>query len=341
MQVTVSSNFPPGSAAQAVTPPNKVASSAVAPVDLRSSVPPLQPLESASASASSTVAQSLVYARPAASARNSPPSASARNPEEGSMDARARLPERTAVEDASVAVGSRSDEREPAEDGEDRSRDARDQRASGRELDEAELSLIRELASRDREVRQHEQAHVSVGGPYAGAPSFRYERGPDGRPYAVSGEVPIDVAPIPGNPEATLRKMEVVRRAALAPAETSPQDRQVAALANQLTLQAQSELSAERTRDRREQAEKRDGENGEGRVEAGREAASAGRAESSRPADLAERADRRSDRRADADERPVPERWLGEAIRTYEDLIRLGQLYEQGASTRPSLRAVV
>jgi len=34
-----------------------------------------------------------------------------------------------------------------------------------------ELSLLRQLKNRDREVRAHEQAHARVGGPYAGAPN--------------------------------------------------------------------------------------------------------------------------------------------------------------------------
>ena len=54
-----------------------------------------------------------------------------------------------------------------------------------------ELAIIRDLSARDREVRAHEQAHASVGGQYAGAASFTYQRGPNGVSYAVGGEVPI------------------------------------------------------------------------------------------------------------------------------------------------------
>eukprot|EP01026_Neomeris_dumetosa_P052371 TRINITY_DN46319_c0_g1_i8.p1 TRINITY_DN46319_c0_g1~~TRINITY_DN46319_c0_g1_i8.p1 ORF type:complete len:240 (-),score=28.68 TRINITY_DN46319_c0_g1_i8:18-737(-) len=39
---------------------------------------------------------------------------------------------------------------------------------------------IADLSARDREVRAHEQAHAAVGGLYAGAPTYQYERGPDG-----------------------------------------------------------------------------------------------------------------------------------------------------------------
>ncbi|MDH3737898.1 MAG: putative metalloprotease CJM1_0395 family protein, partial [Alphaproteobacteria bacterium] len=61
--------------------------------------------------------------------------------------------------------------------------------------DEQRLEVER-LKERDREVRAHEQAHARAGGPYASAPSYEFVRGPDGKSYAVSGEVQIDTAPI-------------------------------------------------------------------------------------------------------------------------------------------------
>jgi hypothetical protein len=100
---------------------------------------------------------------------------------------------------------------------------------------------VDQLKARDAEVKQHEQAHASVGGPYAGNAQYQYTTGPDGKRYAVSGEVPIDVSPVANNPDATIRKMDIVIRAALAPAEPSPQDRQVAQTARQTRLQAQIE----------------------------------------------------------------------------------------------------
>lgn len=91
---------------------------------------------------------------------------------------------------------------------------------SPREQRQQQLEIT-ELAQRDREVRTHEQAHAAVGGQYAGAPTYSFKRGPDGQRYAVSGEVSIDTAPVPNDPAATLRKMEIVLRAALAPVEPS------------------------------------------------------------------------------------------------------------------------
>ena len=105
---------------------------------------------------------------------------------------------------------------------------------------------IAQLKARDLEVRTHEQAHKSVGGPYAGSISYEYVTGPDRRQYAVGGEVPIDASPIEGDPEAPIRKMEIVYAAALAPAEPSPQDRSVARLAQSQMNSAQAELALER-----------------------------------------------------------------------------------------------
>lgn len=102
---------------------------------------------------------------------------------------------------------------------------------------------IRALATRDREVRAHEQAHAAVGGPHAGHPNYQYTQGPNGVRYASSGHVNIDISPVANDPQATLEKMQTVARAALAPAEPSPQDRAVAAKANQLAAEARAQIA--------------------------------------------------------------------------------------------------
>ena len=114
------------------------------------------------------------------------------------------------------------------------------------ELSREEEDLINRLSARDREVRAHEEAHARVGGAYAGQPSYTFQTGPDGKRYAVGGEVPIDVAPVSGDPEATIEKMRIVKAAALAPAEPSAADRQVAQLAEAQKLQAMAELNQQR-----------------------------------------------------------------------------------------------
>ena len=108
----------------------------------------------------------------------------------------------------------------------------------------SEQRVLQELKIRDREVRAHEMAHVSVGGRYvtSGA-QFSYEKGTDGQLYAVAGEVGIDTSAISGDPRATLLKAQVVARAAMAPADPSSQDRNVAAQAAVLIQQARVDLA--------------------------------------------------------------------------------------------------
>ncbi|MBD3315833.1 MAG: hypothetical protein GF344_08610 [Chitinivibrionales bacterium] len=118
----------------------------------------------------------------------------------------------------------------------------------GKELSEEEQREVKELKRRDREVRSHEAAHMAAGGQYtSGGISYAYQTGPDGKRYATGGEVSIDTSPIQGDPEATIRKMQTVRKAALAPAQPSGQDRMVAAKASQQENQARQEIAKRRS----------------------------------------------------------------------------------------------
>lgn len=110
------------------------------------------------------------------------------------------------------------------------------------ELSQEELQLISKLKARDNEVKAHEQAHIAAGGQYVrGGAHFEYQTGPDGEKYAVGGEVSIDVSKESGDPQATITKMQVVIRAALAPANPSSQDRSVAAQATRIESEARAE----------------------------------------------------------------------------------------------------
>lgn len=129
-------------------------------------------------------------------------------------------------------------------------------------LTEAERKEVQKLKQRDREVRAHEAAHKAAGGSLASAPSYETVTGPDGRSYAVAGEVKIDTSPVPNNPEATIRKMEIVRRAALAPSQPSAQDRQVAA-------DAAAKIQAARAEKREQDAEEREEIEGSGETKPG------------------------------------------------------------------------
>lgn len=115
--------------------------------------------------------------------------------------------------------------------------------AADSQLSPEEEKQVDELSARDREVRQHEQAHLAAAGPYArGGPTYSYQSGPDGKQYAIGGQVNIDTSPIEGDPEATAQKARVVRAAALAPAEPSGQDLSVAASATKLEQDALAEI---------------------------------------------------------------------------------------------------
>jgi hypothetical protein len=74
-----------------------------------------------------------------------------------------------------------------------------------------------------------------------GGASYEYERGPDGKMYAVGGEVKIDTSR-ENSPEATIRKMQKVCRADLVPAQPSAQDCSVAARAAQIEADARIKL---------------------------------------------------------------------------------------------------
>jgi|GEM_PF-6666182 len=113
---------------------------------------------------------------------------------------------------------------------------------------------LQELRNRDREVRAHEQAHLAAGGSHTSSVSYSFVVGPDGKRYAIGGNVDVDTTPVRDDPEATLEKARQVRAAALAPANPSPQDRQVAAEATQMAQEARMELLRERQEESRAEA---------------------------------------------------------------------------------------
>lgn len=121
-----------------------------------------------------------------------------------------------------------------------------------------EQKVVDELATTDRAVRSHEQAHAAVAGQYAGTTTYSFVRGPDGVSYAVGGEVSIDSSPVPNDPEATIRKAQQIRMAANAPADPSPQDRRVAAQAASLENQARAQLAVKKAEELQQAQQKSD-----------------------------------------------------------------------------------
>jgi hypothetical protein len=120
------------------------------------------------------------------------------------------------------------------------------------DLTPEEKKQVEELKKQDASVRRHEQAHVMAGGRYIKSRAqFQYELGPDGKLYAVSGEVQIDTSEVPDDPGATIQKAQTVRRAALAPSDPSAQDRRVASEANRMEFEARMELAQQRAEELR------------------------------------------------------------------------------------------
>ncbi len=93
------------------------------------------------------------------------------------------------------------------------------------------------LQARDRHVRQHEAAHQAAGGALTGGASYTYQTGPDGRSYAIGGEVPISIR-TGRTPDETIASARQARRAALAPSDPSAADLAVAAEATRMELSA-------------------------------------------------------------------------------------------------------
>ncbi|HIJ90614.1 MAG: putative metalloprotease CJM1_0395 family protein [Desulfobulbaceae bacterium] len=124
----------------------------------------------------------------------------------------------------------------------------------GKALTQAQRLQVAELVVIDTKVRAHEMAHLAAAGSYAtGGASFQYAKGPDGKQYAVGGEVGIDTGK-ESSPEATISKMQTVRAAALAPADPSPQDQKVAARASLVIAEAGQELQMVRLEQAKEKA---------------------------------------------------------------------------------------
>ncbi|MFT7623945.1 MAG: hypothetical protein ACI9WU_003131 [Myxococcota bacterium] len=119
--------------------------------------------------------------------------------------------------------------------------------ASSTELTQDQEAQVRELKTRDAEVRAHEAAHLGAAGGHAnGGASYSYQEGPDGRRYAVGGEVSVSTSPVSGDPAATIQKARTIRAAAMAPANPSGQDRSVAAGATAMESKARAQMAEQR-----------------------------------------------------------------------------------------------
>ena len=116
--------------------------------------------------------------------------------------------------------------------------------AASQELSLGEEQLVKDLEARDSEVRAHESAHQAAGGGMTGAASFTYQQGPDGKMYAIGGEVSISMKG-GSTPEETIANARQVATAAMAAGDPSPQDFAVASSARIMEMKAQQQLAKE------------------------------------------------------------------------------------------------
>lgn len=129
------------------------------------------------------------------------------------------------------------------------------QKTQNPQQESATARVLAQLKAADREVRAHEQAHMAAGAGITGSASYTYKTGPDGKQYAVAGEVPVDTS-AGRTPEETLAKAQKIRAAALAPAQPSAQDYKVAQTAAKMKLSAQAELLKLKEEEMQQQTEK-------------------------------------------------------------------------------------
>ncbi|MFA6506909.1 MAG: putative metalloprotease CJM1_0395 family protein [Treponemataceae bacterium] len=106
-----------------------------------------------------------------------------------------------------------------------------------------EVRISDEALARDREVKAHEQAHLAVlGGAAASGIQYDTQTGPGGESVAVGGRIAVDMAEVPGDPAATLRKARSIIAAAYAPGVSSAADVRTAANAYEMARKASAEM---------------------------------------------------------------------------------------------------
>ena len=107
------------------------------------------------------------------------------------------------------------------------------------DLDAQARAAVERLRQRDQQVRQEEQAHAAVAGDLAGPISYVYQRGPDGRLYAIGGSVQIEARSYSGDPQELARLG--ARLSAAAHAATNPSGADLSAAKLGYGLQADGE----------------------------------------------------------------------------------------------------
>ncbi len=104
----------------------------------------------------------------------------------------------------------------------------RGQPRSPQDLAPVDRARLDQLRGRDAQVRAEETAHTANAGDLAGPIQYVYQRGPDGRLYAIGGSVGISARASSGSPEELRRIGQRLTAAALAAINPSGADQSVA-----------------------------------------------------------------------------------------------------------------
>jgi hypothetical protein len=104
--------------------------------------------------------------------------------------------------------------------------------------------VLEKFKKADANIRSHEQLHASIG--HTTAPiSYTYQKGPDGKMYAIGGHVKLDTS-LPKDPKAAAFKLDMLQKAASAPIDSSAADNNIASQSNlnKILLQLKGEDNA-------------------------------------------------------------------------------------------------
>ena len=104
--------------------------------------------------------------------------------------------------------------------------------------------ILAKFKQSDAQVRTHEQIHASIG--HTTTPiSYNYQKGPDGKMYAVGGSVRFDTS-MPSDPKAAAFKLDQIQKAASSVTGASGADNMIASQTNlnKILLQLRGEENA-------------------------------------------------------------------------------------------------
>jgi hypothetical protein len=100
--------------------------------------------------------------------------------------------------------------------------------------------VLDKFKSSDADVKAHEQLHASLAGTKSPI-SYKYQAGPDGKLYAVGGEVRFDTS-MPKDPKEAALKLDKIQKAASAPEGLSAADASIATSANLMKQMIQMKI---------------------------------------------------------------------------------------------------